>query len=234
MAKTRMINTRFWNDTFISELDPIEKLLFIYFLSNEHTNICGLYELPLKVVAVETGIESSMLLKIIPRLKEKIIYNKGWVCVKNFISHQSLTSEKTKKGIEIALSAIPSHIKEDAIKNGYSIDGASIGHSSPSGYSDSDSDLKSIAPDGAPPDKPVYDKDTKRFEPPNIDEVRNLFTEKGFSETDGDKFWNFYESKGWMVGKNKMKSWRASVANWLSGKTPTQKKDFVPGRITYT
>ena len=45
--KQRYVNTRFWNDTYVSSLDPIEKLLFIYLLTNEHTNISGVYEPPL-------------------------------------------------------------------------------------------------------------------------------------------------------------------------------------------
>jgi hypothetical protein len=29
-----------------------------------------------------------------------------------------------------------------------------------------------------------------------------------------DKFWNFYESKNWMIGKNKMKNWKAAIKTW--------------------
>ena len=31
-----------------------------------------------------------------------------------------------------------------------------------------------------------------------------------------DRFVSFYESKGWMVGKNKMKSWKAAVSGWIA------------------
>jgi len=34
-------------------------------------------------------------------------------------------------------------------------------------------------------------------------------------QIDGQQFVDFYESKGWMVGKNKMKSWQAAVRNWI-------------------
>lgn len=114
-----MVNTKFWNDTFISQLDPIEKLLFIYFLTNEHTNICGIYELPLKIAAIETGIDASMFEKILPGLSEKIVYIEGWVCVKNFAKHQASDQPKVQKGVEIALMAIPSHILDTAIAYGY-------------------------------------------------------------------------------------------------------------------
>ena len=39
MAKERMINTRIWSDTWMSNLDPIEKLLFLYFLLTSHTRL---------------------------------------------------------------------------------------------------------------------------------------------------------------------------------------------------
>ena len=29
------------------------------------------------------------------------------------------------------------------------------------------------------------------------------------------KWWNFYNSKGWFVGKNKMKSWKSAIVTWL-------------------
>jgi uncharacterized protein YdaU (DUF1376 family) len=34
--------------------------------------------------------------------------------------------------------------------------------------------------------------------------------------SESKKFWNFYESKGWMVGKNKMKDWNAAARNWMN------------------
>lgn len=54
---------------------------------------------------------------------------------------------------------------------------------------------------------------SKRFAPPSIEEVRAYCEEKGY-RIDPERFVNFYESKGWMVGKTKMKKWKAAVANW--------------------
>ena len=53
----------------------------------------------------------------------------------------------------------------------------------------------------------------KRFSPPSIEEVDSYIREKGYT-VDAERFVNFYESKGWYVGKNKMKNWRAAVATW--------------------
>lgn len=52
-----------------------------------------------------------------------------------------------------------------------------------------------------------------RFTPPSADEVREYARESGY-HIDADGFIDFYASNGWMVGKNKMKDWRAAVRNW--------------------
>ena len=53
----------------------------------------------------------------------------------------------------------------------------------------------------------------KRFIPPTIDQVR-AYCEERKNDVDPEKFINFYTSKGWMIGKNKMKDWQAAVRNW--------------------
>ena len=53
----------------------------------------------------------------------------------------------------------------------------------------------------------------KRFQPPTIEEVKQHCKEKGI-KVDPVQFVNFYEAKGWMIGKNKMKSWKAAIQTW--------------------
>lgn len=53
----------------------------------------------------------------------------------------------------------------------------------------------------------------KRFVPPSLDEVQSYITEKGFN-VDAERFISYYESNGWMVGRNHMKDWKATVRNW--------------------
>jgi len=59
-----------------------------------------------------------------------------------------------------------------------------------------------------------------KFTPPASDEVSAYMTSRGkFSnpKSEAEKFCDFYASKGWMVGKNKMKDWMAAVRNWEKG-----------------
>ena len=52
-----------------------------------------------------------------------------------------------------------------------------------------------------------------RVAPPTPEDVREYCRENGLS-VDADRFVDFYESKNWYVGKNKMKDWKAAVRNW--------------------
>lgn len=62
------------------------------------------------------------------------------------------------------------------------------------------------------------DKDKKkpspRFVPPTLDEIAEYCAEKKYN-IDAERFFNYYESKGWMVGKTKMTKWKSALANWV-------------------
>jgi len=71
-----------------------------------------------------------------------------------------------------------------------------------------------------------YPKSISRFTPPTYQEALEYFTEKGFpNKAEADKFVDFYEMKGWMVGKTKMKDWKAAVRNWTKSLTPAQQQE---------
>lgn len=54
---------------------------------------------------------------------------------------------------------------------------------------------------------------SKRFTPPTADEV-SAYSDEINAGVDGQQFVDFYASKGWMIGKNKMKDWKAAVRTW--------------------
>lgn len=57
------------------------------------------------------------------------------------------------------------------------------------------------------------EKPSKLFKIPTVEEITSYCTERQ-NNVLPQKFFNFYESKGWMVGKNKMKDWKAAVRTW--------------------
>jgi hypothetical protein len=54
----------------------------------------------------------------------------------------------------------------------------------------------------------------KKFSPPTIEEVDALCKERGYTATNPSAFVAYYESNGWRVGKNPMKSWESALAGW--------------------
>lgn len=52
-----------------------------------------------------------------------------------------------------------------------------------------------------------------RFTPPTVEEVSAYCRERG-NHVDAQRFIDHYSANGWMVGKNRMKDWRASVRTW--------------------
>lgn len=77
-----------------------------------------------------------------------------------------------------------------------------------------------------PIERNTKDKEKRgNFVPPTVEEVAAYCSERNNS-VDPENFVNFYSSKGWMIGKNKMKDWRAAVRTWESKDraAPTPKK----------
>ena len=74
-----------------------------------------------------------------------------------------------------------------------------------------------------PSDQPLTKKDKKErktinrvFAKPEIEELVSAFEEKGSTKGEALNFFNFYSSKNWMVGKNKMTNWKSAVAGWVN------------------
>lgn len=115
MAKYRPIKTSFWQDDWIASLEAEEKLLFLYLLTNPHTNLCGIYMISIRYLAFETGLNEAKVLECLNRFSadDKVHYKDGWIKIVNHEKHQS-NSPKIKQGIKRELSEIPQHIAEMA------------------------------------------------------------------------------------------------------------------------
>ena len=72
-------------------------------------------------------------------------------------------------------------------------------------------------------DVPAEKKTRKTFYTPSVDDVKAYCAERNNS-VDAEKFVDYYSSNGWMVGKNKMKDWKAAVRTWEKNQYGNQKK----------
>jgi hypothetical protein len=64
----------------------------------------------------------------------------------------------------------------------------------------------------------------KRFIKPKLKDIENEFP-----NLNAEHFYNYYESNGWMVGRNKMKDWKATAKNWIA-KDFNQQIQLTPNR----
>ena len=69
-----------------------------------------------------------------------------------------------------------------------------------------------------------------RFRPPSLDEIRDYVESHGLDAVDPEGFHAYYESNGWKVGKNPMKSWTAALHSWQrrdQGKPSSERKEML-------
>ena len=59
----------------------------------------------------------------------------------------------------------------------------------------------------------LYKRDSIHFQKPSLEAIREYCSSRG-NNVDAEQFFNFYESKGWVVGKSPMKDWKAAIRTW--------------------
>jgi len=101
MSKLRSINTIIWSDPWFELLEPSAKLLFIYLVTNEKTNMLGVYEISIRKVSFETGIKQSEIERYLKEfeLSKKIKYAENRVLLLNFLKHQNYNFNMMKSAI---------------------------------------------------------------------------------------------------------------------------------------
>lgn len=148
MATQRYISTSFWDDSWVHRLDPSEKLLFLYLMTNPLTNIAGIYKLSIDRIVYDTGFNAHTIQHILDKFMKagKVATEGDYVIIPSWPKHQKVTeSPKIRTGIEMILSGTPQIVLFVARESGYHfpLDDFLIGYVYPSNYSDSDSDSDS-------------------------------------------------------------------------------------------
>jgi len=75
--------------------------------------------------------------------------------------------------------------------------------------------------------KEKKEKNDKNVIPPTFSMICNYSISRK-NNVDVNKFFDFYESKNWMVGKNKMRDWQAAYRTWEPTKKPEQPNNLKP------
>lgn len=112
MSKLRSIDTIIWTDTWFEELCAEEKLLFIYLITNDKTNMLGVYEVSIRKISFDTSISTSNVEKYLKRFEndKKILYKHNNVVLLNFLKHQKYNPNMMKSAIE-CYNNLPKELK---------------------------------------------------------------------------------------------------------------------------
>lgn len=173
MSTQRYISTSFWDDKWIRSLDPSERYLYMYLLTNTLTTISGIYRITLDRIAYDTGYDERTLAPMLDRFQKagKASHFEGeYMILPSWPKHQRWEQKETiKKGIILDLKTIPERVRNYAATIGYLYPI----HTVPIGpellYPDSDTDIdtdidthseaEKPAPAPVPPNflKTVYD-----------------------------------------------------------------------------
>jgi hypothetical protein len=213
----RSVQDRFWSDGWVRKLNPLDRYLFLYLLTNERSNWCGLYELEIGMMAFESGLDERELeYSMLPRLSPKILYVDGWVYVKNWTRHHMSESgnlsPQQKKGIEDAFSKVPERIRlrikeldENSIPYVYPIGGVSASSSALS--SSLLAELGAKAPRSVI--KKTKDKRMDEDNLPDIDLDSRELTDKSLKKKSSAKYPHSKEVFSWFSKSEK--SWEMNT-----------------------
>ena len=94
--KTRIVETKFWKDAYIVNLSKDQRLLYLYYLTNERVNIIHCYEITDREVMFDTGIDRGIIevSKKTFEKDKKFSFYRDYVFLLNAYKYESYVGEK--------------------------------------------------------------------------------------------------------------------------------------------
>lgn len=110
----RSINTKIWDDEWFEDLSSEQKLVFLYLLTNQNTNILGIYQLSIKRIAYDTDLSKETVRKALEDFEKvgKVFYlEDNYIVLVNWLKNQSLNPNMKKAALSI-ISQLPNSLRE--------------------------------------------------------------------------------------------------------------------------
>ena len=120
--KNRYINTGFWDDGWVQSLDPSEKFVYLYLLTNPLTNIAGIYEITTRRIVFDTGYNADTILHILEKFEKagKVCANDDLIVLVNWPKYQKVSeNDNNRKGIDDILLSLDDEKLLFVYKSGY-------------------------------------------------------------------------------------------------------------------
>jgi hypothetical protein len=112
MDVRRSINTKIWCDEWFENLAPEEKLIWLYLLTNQQTNMLGVYEISIRKISFETGLSEDQIRAafLIFEDARKAFYTDGFVILTNWLRNQSLNTNMRVAAVQL-YDRLPNDLK---------------------------------------------------------------------------------------------------------------------------
>jgi hypothetical protein len=237
MSKNRYINTKFWDDDYIAELEPLSKLVFLYLLTNANTNIAGVYEITIKRIAYDTGIDREYVKEIISQLKQdgKIDREGDYVALSNFFKHQDYKGKRLE-GAKQIINCLPEAVKQMpcVVEMQYHIDTLCQNEQPKQEKDDTVSIPYGYSTDTVPPNSnsnynlnsntnalkgSFNSKRENNYARPKFStdpELLEFFMNNGSTHLEAANFFDYYDSQNWMKANNMpISNWQSLASNWI-------------------
>ena len=243
MAERRMFAKKITESDAFLDMPSSSQMLYFHFSMNADDD--GFVNNPKKIQRMCGASNDDF--KLLVAKSFVILFESGVIVIKHWKMHNYIQSDRyrpsdyieeksmlgLKKNRSYTLDEDKMYTRciQNCIQN-VSVDKNSIDKSS---IDKSSIDKSSIDKSSIDKNKDIKEKDftnvkstkkkTPNFVPPDLEAVTSYCMERG-NGIDPQTFIDFYESKGWMIGKNKMKDWKAAVRTWeRSGRNNQGKKD---------
>jgi hypothetical protein len=117
--KLRSVNTKFWDDPFVENLSPSEKLLFLYLLTNPLANLLGIYEITIKRICYDTGLNKETVTNGLKQFGtvRKAFYYENFIILPNWLKNQNL-NKNMKIAVAREFNSLPTVLKDSILRNG--------------------------------------------------------------------------------------------------------------------
>ena len=221
-GKLRSVNMHFWNDNYIVDLDPIEKLLFLYLLTNPNTNMLGVYELHIRRISFDTGIDKDMIIKIFDRFKDagKASYIDGFVCLHNFTKHQAYNSNMKVSAVN-SYNELPETVKKQRfIKEALKALEPFTKGSEPIAEIEREIEEeieKEVQEERDPPETKKSSLPNTDYVPPTMEQIMAYAGVHFIPEKTAQEFFWHYDSLGWENNYGRpIKNWVSLLNKWNS------------------
>jgi hypothetical protein len=114
MSVQRYISSSFWSDDWVDSLSVHEKLIYMYLLTNENTNIAGVYKITIKRMKDDTGISRDKVTAALERFAhdKKAFFIDEYIIIPKWPKHQKLGERgKLRLATNSILRSLPEKIK---------------------------------------------------------------------------------------------------------------------------